>query len=63
MTKTNSPESLKERPLRTELFWIKPIMLGGDPADPSNKILLTREQHLEAVRYWNNIIFLLRRGR
>lgn len=37
-----------------------PIMLGGDPRDPANKIFLTRQQHIEAVRYWNRIIRELR---
>jgi hypothetical protein len=37
-----------------------PIMLGGDPRDPTNKIFLTRQQHIEAVRYWNRIIRELR---
>ncbi|QDQ28067.1 hypothetical protein FNU76_17900 [Chitinimonas arctica] len=39
-----------------EIFEITPIILGGDPADSSNKVLLTRRQHIEAVRYWNEII-------
>lgn len=44
------------RPLGMELFEIKPVILGGDPVDPQNKIWLTRQQHFEAVRYWNRII-------
>ena len=44
-----------------ELFEIKPILLGGSPTDPSNKVWLTRIQHTEAVRYWNRIITDLRR--
>ena len=39
-----------------EVFDLKPIILGGDPTDLKNKVLLTRQQHIEAVRYWNKLI-------
>lgn len=39
-----------------EIFEIQPIILGGDPVDPENKIWLTRDQHFEIVRYWNRVI-------
>ncbi|WP_426303947.1 hypothetical protein ACN9MJ_13085 [Acidovorax facilis] len=44
-----------------EIFEIKPILLGGDPVDPQNKTMLTRQQHIEAVRYWNNMIRKIRK--
>lgn len=44
------------RPLGMELFDVMPIILGGNPTDPSNKVWLTRQQHIEAVRYWNKIV-------
>jgi hypothetical protein len=44
----------------TEIFEIKPVLLGGDPVDPSNKTALTRDQHVQAVRFWNKIIRELR---
>ena len=44
-----------------EVFEIMPIIVGGDPTDPTNKTLLTREQHIEAVRYWNSVIADLRK--
>jgi hypothetical protein len=44
-----------------ELIEITPIVLGGSPTDPANKTLLTREQHFQAVRYWNQIIRDLRK--
>ena len=44
-----------------EVFEITPIILGGSPTDPNNKIALDRKQHIEAVRYWNRVIFDLRR--
>jgi len=44
-----------------EIFEIQPVILGGSPTDPGNKAILTRQQHIEAVRYWNNIIRALRR--
>ncbi len=39
-----------------EIFEIKPVMLGGSATDPANKTLLTREQHIDAVRYWNGVV-------
>lgn len=43
-----------------EIFAITPIILGGSPNDLSNKAVLDRRQHIEAVRYWNEIIANLR---
>lgn len=43
-----------------EIFEITPIILGGSPTDPKNKTLLNRQQHFEAVRYWNQIVKDLR---
>ncbi len=39
-----------------EIFEIQPVLLGGSPTDLKNKALLTREQHIEAVNYWNKLI-------
>lgn len=39
-----------------ELGEITPIILGGDPEDPKNKIWLTRTEHIQMVRYWNKLI-------
>jgi hypothetical protein len=39
-----------------EIFEIKPVILGGNPTDPANKTLLSREDHIKAVIYWNKII-------
>lgn len=39
-----------------EVFEIQPVILGGSPTDPANKVVLTRQQHIEAVRYWNKMI-------
>ncbi|HKD31414.1 MAG TPA: SMI1/KNR4 family protein [Xanthobacteraceae bacterium] len=43
-------------PKGMELFEITPVLLGGDPSDPKNKIWLTRQQHFEAVRFWNGVV-------
>lgn len=51
---------LNARPRGMELVEIKPIILGGDPADPQNKTWVTRQQHFEFVRYWNRTISELR---
>lgn len=45
-----------------EIFEIKPVILGGSPTDPINKAVLTRQQHIEAVRYWNKVVKDLREG-
>jgi hypothetical protein len=39
-----------------EIFEVTPVMLGGSPIDPENKVFLNRKQHIEAVQYWNNVI-------
>lgn len=49
------------RPKGMELFEITPVILGGDPVSPENKTWLTRQQHVEAVRYWNRVISDLRK--
>lgn len=59
---TNASESQK-RPLGMELIEVTPVILGGDPVDPKNKTWVTRQQHFEAVRYWNRVIRQLREGR
>ena len=43
-----------------EIFEVQPVIVGGSPTDPANKILLSRDQHIEAVRYWNRLINDLR---
>ncbi len=46
-----------------EIFEIKPVILGGSPTDPANKVILTRGEHIRAVQYWNNLIRDLRKQR
>jgi len=53
---------LVERPRGMELVDIKPAIVGGDPCDPENKTLVTRQQHFELVRFWNRVISDLRNG-
>jgi len=55
-----TPNQTVNRYRGMEIFEVKPLLLGGDPVDPSNKTALTREQHVQAVRYWNKIIRELR---
>lgn len=57
---TTNDQKEQSRPLGMELFEITPVILGGDPIDPQNKTWLTRQQHFEAVRYWNRVIRELR---
>lgn len=50
-----------ERPPEdTEILEVQPIILGGSPTDPANKVMVPREKHIAAVRYWNNLIRSLR---
>jgi len=56
MTKDAAASARARRPLGMELAEITPVILGGDPTDPKNKVWLTRQQHIEAVRYWNAAI-------
>jgi hypothetical protein len=44
-----------------EIFEIHPVILGGSPTEMENKTFLSREDHIQAVRYWNNIIKDLRK--
>jgi hypothetical protein len=43
-----------------EIFELTPILLGGSPTDPANKVLLNRGDHVKAVVYWNRILYELR---
>jgi hypothetical protein len=43
-----------------EVFEIQPVILGGSPTDPANKVLLNREEHIRAVVFWNRVIKELR---
>jgi hypothetical protein len=49
--------------LGKEIIEITPVILGGSPTDPENKAVVTRQQHIEAARYWNKIISDLRKQR
>lgn len=59
-SKTTADQRAELRPLGMELFEITPVILGGDPVDSKNKVWLTRQQHIEAVRYWNRVVSDLR---
>ena len=43
-----------------QLFHITPVILGGSPTDPANKVVLTIEEHIQFVRFWNKTIAKLR---
>ena len=59
----SSDNNSKQRPKGYEVFEITPVILGGSPTEPDNKILLDREQHIKAVRYWNQVICDLGKGK
>lgn len=56
----SSEQGHGQRPRNAELFYIVPLLLGGNPSDLGNQTILTREQHIQAVRYWNRVILQLR---
>ena len=39
-----------------EVWEIHPVILGGDPVDPANKVVVDRAKHIELVRWWNRVI-------
>jgi len=55
-SRRDSEDDLRGR----EIFEVTPVILGGSPSDPKNKVALTREDHIKAVRYWNGVIASLR---
>jgi hypothetical protein len=63
------PEAFRQRKLDLmncrgkEVFEIQPVILGGSPTDPANKVLLSREEHIKAVVYWNRVVKELREKR
>lgn len=50
---SESPRQLSLKRSGMEIFELQPVILGGSPTDPLNKAMLTRSQHIEAVRFWN----------
>ncbi|WP_296737774.1 SMI1/KNR4 family protein [Mesorhizobium sp.] len=38
-----------------QLAEVKPVLFGGDSTDPANRAWLTRAQHFEYVRFWNDV--------
>ncbi len=50
----------RDKLIGLEIFETTPVIVGGSPTDPENKTVLTRQQHIEACHYWNNVIRELR---
>ena len=44
-----------------EIAEVHPVILGGHPTDPANKVALGRDEHVQYVNYWNRIIQDLRK--
>lgn len=38
----------------------KPIALGGDPADPGNRVLVPRKKHPELSVFWSRVVHRLK---
>ena len=43
-----------------ELVERLPVIFGGDPNDLKNKLYLSRSQHIQFVKFWNEKISSLR---
>lgn len=56
MNGSKQKRSLNPDLLGKQIFRITPVLLGGSPTDPANKVFLTREEHIQAVRFWNTVI-------
>jgi hypothetical protein len=56
-----SVQDTNSRSKGMELFEVTPIAVGGDPVSLENKIWLTRQEHFEAVRFWNRTIEIQRK--
>lgn len=61
VTESNPQRRVTELECRgKEIFEISPVILGGSPTDPANKIVLTKNEHIQAVVYWNGVVAQLR---
>ena len=36
-------------------WYVKPIVFGGDPKSPDNIVWVSLDQHVEAVKWWNQM--------
>jgi hypothetical protein len=45
-----------------EVHEVHPVVFGGSPTDPKNKVLLTPEQHAEYCVWWNRLYYKLTHG-
>ncbi|WP_192179017.1 SMI1/KNR4 family protein [Mesorhizobium amorphae] len=50
------PRRIDSSRVGMQLAELKPVLLGGDPVDSANKVWLTRDQHFEYVRFWNDVV-------
>ena len=45
-----------------EIFEKHPIVLGGDPSDKTNKVLIDEKEHVKAVVFFNEVVKKVRNG-
>lgn len=60
---TNPPEELDESALGNVIHEIKPVIVGGSPTDPANKILMPLADYLPLTAWWNDRITEMRQSR
>ena len=36
-------------------WYVKPLIFGGDPSSQENTIWITHKDHIDLVKYWNNM--------
>jgi ABC-type amino acid transport substrate-binding protein len=50
-----------DRLMGKNVYEINPVILGGDPTDPSNKAIVTRDELIRIAKWWNPQIAEARR--
>jgi hypothetical protein len=51
----SAPPSINKTLIGKEIHEIQPVVFGGSPLDPKNKILLSPKDYAELVVFWNKI--------
>ena len=55
-----SSHQINEAAFCKEIHDKHPMVLGGDPTDPGNKVLVPADKHPEICTYWNKVVRAVR---
>jgi hypothetical protein len=58
---SGGPHPRADRLMGMNVYEINPVILGGDPTDPSNKAIVTRHELIKIAMWWNPQIAEARR--